>query len=560
MFLIAGPLDSPSDSHLPSESQAMFNDHDTSEQFSPVPPSENVFQDQSSQSEEDEWEVESGMQSEHPEDPDQVEVNHASNAENGPTGSAADKSNHREILAGNYDIDTHPSTPLEFPTSSEDTTDTKDADQYIKDSDLAQEDVLGVQSKLQAHRCSRLPLAAIKKAQALGMCTAQEAQAIADEYGKTLVSIMAAVGLMTKATQVQSVWNMHQAWYAATDPKLSDEDMKDYHCCQMKHYESHKDKEDFPDLWAEVCKFWSESISGSNNISLKGMVGQLMTCRDSFTQAVQTWCNVENIHVFGCVIYSGNDEAACQAQGISAGSSLCTQLASERQMDITRLLDYLATIIKYKVLDLSVNAPLPTFSILAGISHDHILTLKPLESTWGRNWQVLPLVVMHKLHKPILVFLVSLSHKAVADKVEITCGQKNVLWKTLLDLLFTHKHTIIDWPAGVPTASQHFNVKCLTANELHALTVPFLKEQMGKDYEMEATVDNEDGHGDFIVPVPMSSFHLKPWTADQLALVCMMNLKAFDIPLVINTFGQPLCLLSDSQAFLNVVPRGMYAL
>ncbi|KAI6110754.1 hypothetical protein EV401DRAFT_1890987 [Pisolithus croceorrhizus] len=115
---------------------------------SPVPPSENVFQDQSSQSEENEWEVESGMQSEHPEDPDQVEVNHASNAENGPTGSAADKSSDsdwsdtercrlkheqttREILAGNYDIDTHPSTPLEFPTSSEDTTDTKDADQYM---------------------------------------------------------------------------------------------------------------------------------------------------------------------------------------------------------------------------------------------------------------------------------------------------------------------------------------------------------------------------------------------------------------------------------------------
>ncbi|KAI6038357.1 hypothetical protein EDC04DRAFT_2604081 [Pisolithus marmoratus] len=78
---------------------------------------------------------------------------------------------------------------------------------------------------------------------------------------------------------------------------------------------------------------------------------------------------------------------------------------------------------------------------------------------------------------------------------------------------------------------------------------------MGKDYEMEAMIDDEDGHGDFIVPVPASSFHLKSWTAtkmkhsDQLALVCMMNPKAFDIPPVINTFGQPLRLLLDSQAF-----------
>ncbi|KAI6114654.1 hypothetical protein EV401DRAFT_2074060 [Pisolithus croceorrhizus] len=501
------------------------------EQFSPIPPSENVFQDQSSQSEEDEREVESGMQSEHPEDFDQVEVNHTSDAENGPaalltnlaivTGlilRGADSNTSRlqeRYFAGNYDIDTHPSTPLDFPMSSEDTMDTEDADQYrkskksshilttaSKDSDLAQEDVLGVQSKLQVHRHGRLPLAAIKKAQALGMRTAQEAQAITDEYGKTLASIMAAAGLTTKATQAESVWNMHQAWYAATDPKLSEEDMKDYHCRQMKHYESHKDEEEFPDLWVEIHKFWSESISGSNDMSSKGMVGQLMTCRDTFTQVAQTWCNVENIHVFGCVIYSGNDEAAHQAQGIFAGSSLCMQLASERQMDIARLLDYLATIIKYKVLDLSVNVPLPTFNMLSGISYDHVLALKPLESTRDRNRRVLPLVVMHKLHKPTLVSLVILSHKAVADRVKITCGQKNVPWKTLLDLLFTHKHTIIDWPAGVPAISRNFNVKCLTADELRALTVPFLKEQMGKDYEMEATVDDEDDHGDFVVPVP----------------------------------------------------------
>ncbi|KAI6126359.1 hypothetical protein EDD16DRAFT_1702717 [Pisolithus croceorrhizus] len=177
----SGPLESPSDSHLPSESQDVFNDHDTCEQFSPVPPSENVFQDQSSQSEEDEQEVESGMQSEHPEDFDQVEVNHTSDAENGPAALLTNLTA-REILTENYDIDTHPSTPLDFPMSSEDTMDTKDADQYrkskkssriltmaSKDSDLAQEDALGVQSKLQAHRHGRLPLAAIKKAQALGM-------------------------------------------------------------------------------------------------------------------------------------------------------------------------------------------------------------------------------------------------------------------------------------------------------------------------------------------------------------------------------------------------------
>ncbi|KAI6033763.1 hypothetical protein BKA83DRAFT_4486840 [Pisolithus microcarpus] len=174
----------------------------------------------------------------------------------------------------------------------------------------------------------RLPLAAIKKAQELGMCTTREAQAIADKYGKTLASIMAAAGLMMRATWAESIWNMHQAWYVGTNPKTSDsqqlhvfegillgpdsvlENMKDYYCHQMRHYESHKDKEEFSNLWVEIHKYWSESISGTKDVSLKAMVGWLMTCRDSFTQAAQTWYNVENIYILQCVIYSGNDEAA----------------------------------------------------------------------------------------------------------------------------------------------------------------------------------------------------------------------------------------------------------
>ncbi|KAI6097073.1 hypothetical protein F5141DRAFT_1220326 [Pisolithus sp. B1] len=558
----SGPLDTSSDAHPPDED----NHHESSLNL----PSENVSNDQSMQSEEDEWAIQNVMQSEHADVPDIGEVNHASDAEDEHAASPTDEPSNsdwsvtercrlkceqtaREILTRNYDIDTHPS-PLDFPTSSEDTMDIEDTIKYRKPKrksncvltmaseapDSDQEDEPGMESNLYACRCGRLPSAAIKKAQELGMCTAQEAQAIVDEYGKTLASIMATAGLMTKATWVESVWNMHQAWYAGTNPKTSDENLKDYYYCQMKHYESHKDEEEFPDLWVEIQKFWSESISSTKDMSSKAMVCQLMTCRDSFTQAVQTWCNVENIHVFGCVIYTGNDKAACQAQGIFAGSSLCMQLAGERQTDVARLLDYLTTIIKYKVLNSMATIPLPTFAMLSGRSYDHVLALKPQESTHDRNWCVLPLVVLHKLHQ-----------------VEITHGQRNVPWKTLLDLLFTHKYVIVDWPVGVPAISQHFNVKCLT-DELCALTVPFLKEQMGNDYHMETRIDDDDEHGDYIVPEPALSFSLKPWAADQLALVCMMNLKAFEIPLATDTFGQPLHLLSDSQAFLKVVPRGMH--
>ena len=59
-----------------------------------------------------------------------------------------------------------------------------------------------------------------------------------------------------------------------------------------------------------------------------------------------TWCNVEGIQVFGCVIYTGNDEAARQAQGVFCGSNLIMELASERQADISTLVDYLSTVVK----------------------------------------------------------------------------------------------------------------------------------------------------------------------------------------------------------------------
>lgn len=55
--------------------------------------------------------------------------------------------------------------------------------------------------------------------QALDKHTTEEAQSIADEYGKSLRTIMGAAGLSAKATQAESVWNMHQAWYVDAYPK-----------------------------------------------------------------------------------------------------------------------------------------------------------------------------------------------------------------------------------------------------------------------------------------------------------------------------------------------------
>ncbi|KAI6103141.1 hypothetical protein EV401DRAFT_1893728 [Pisolithus croceorrhizus] len=142
----SGPLDMSSDAHPPDE-----DDHHECKSLLAASlnlPSENVSNDQSTQSEEDEWAIENVMQSKHADVPDLGEVNHASDAEDEHAASPTDepsnsdwsvtercrlkcKQTAREILTGNYDIDTHPS-PLDFPTSSEDTMDIEDTVKYRK--------------------------------------------------------------------------------------------------------------------------------------------------------------------------------------------------------------------------------------------------------------------------------------------------------------------------------------------------------------------------------------------------------------------------------------------
>ncbi|KIK23299.1 hypothetical protein PISMIDRAFT_10947 [Pisolithus microcarpus 441] len=105
------------------------------------------------------------------------------------------------------------------------------------------------------------------------------------------------------------------------------------------------------------------------------------------------------------------------------------------------------------------------------------------------------------------------------DKVGIIHGLKNVPWKMLLDLLYVHQYTLVDWPVGVPAVGADFNVKRLNADELQSLTSPFLKEQMGDDYLSEVPRDDEDVDDDHLVPVPGSSFYLQDWSTGSLIFV-----------------------------------------
>ena len=104
--------------------------------------------------------------------------------------------------------------------------------------------------------------------------------------------------------------------------------------------------------------------------------------------------------------------------------------------------------------------------------------------------------------------------ESLIDEVNIKRAQKNVSWKSVLNLLFVYRYTIVDWPAGIPAVGASFNVKSLNADELQDFTVPFLKKQMDAAY-----CAKEDNEGAGVVPLPKSSLLLKDWTTGELSWI-----------------------------------------
>ncbi|KIN93547.1 hypothetical protein M404DRAFT_36000 [Pisolithus tinctorius Marx 270] len=108
------------------------------------------------------------------------------------------------------------------------------------------------------------------------------------------------------------------------------------------------------------------------------------------------------------------------------------------------------------------------------------------------------------------------------------------LWDDIHEY-WKESYTIVNWPTAVPTVGPDFNIKGLSADELHALTVPFLKEQMGADFHSEVCV--EDDGDDSLVPVPTASFDLREWTPKKKELFKMVSPEMFKILLLVNTFN-----------------------
>ncbi|OAX33128.1 hypothetical protein K503DRAFT_786720, partial [Rhizopogon vinicolor AM-OR11-026] len=111
---------------------------------------------------------------------------------------------------------------------------------------------------------------------------------------------------------------MYQAWYKMKHPKSSDNWQEE----QYNSYLEYHDQTENPLLWKEICKNFDECWTNGGK-SPKAIGWRIMAVHDAFV------------------------------------SSLVKDLVNEKQADLTKLVDYMATVVKYKLLD--DTASLPSF-------------------------------------------------------------------------------------------------------------------------------------------------------------------------------------------------------
>ncbi|OAX32278.1 hypothetical protein K503DRAFT_805348 [Rhizopogon vinicolor AM-OR11-026] len=138
-------------------------------------------------------------------------------------------------------------------------------------------------------------------------------------------------------------------------------------------------------------------------------------------------------------------------------------------------------------------------------------------------------------------------------------------WTKMLDILYTVRLCIHDWPAGVPPPGRDFDLKTLSASQLRALVGPYPRKELGNiyledlgrdedEYDAEkATTTKQKGKSrarGTVVEEPDISLSIKDWSPHLTRHCGEVNL----IPLVIATDGVILRRLKDSEKFIKELP------
>ncbi|KAG1777887.1 hypothetical protein EV702DRAFT_1196684 [Suillus placidus] len=412
----------------------------------------------------------------------------------------------------------------------------------------------------------RIPQACISKAQELGKNMLEATRVLGKKYGNSARTILIEAGLTMKATRKESPWNQHQMWFAATCPPpkgvsgaVSPADLKAWKVKQRAHYKAHPHGDpQHASVWKEILENWDRAVVGSTeDLTSRSAAGLMMAVCDAFTKSAAYWHRTHGIHIAGVAIFPGDEEAGRQASGLFAGSDMVKALINSHQLDIKHWLDELTTILKYKDLE-AAHAKGKTFSLLPPSSTTPNGTLlcngKPARD---RNRKVVPMMITEASH-PLKT--------------------SNSRWLTMLDILYTEKLCIYDWPAGVPPPGPDFDLKALSASQLHVLVAPYLRIHLGALYEAMLGLDDDDDDSEAeaakakkckgkskksgnkgrkkgpIVEEPSVVLHISRWPESDILAFEMQASNVCLIPLVIDTDGRVVRTLQDSEKFIKDLP------
>ncbi|KAG2109834.1 uncharacterized protein F5147DRAFT_772685 [Suillus discolor] len=435
-------------------------------------------------------------------------------------------------------------------------------DGHVNDSEGSDEEGRPKDEAEATHKAGRLSKEAISVVHDFRKRVEVEATEIGKWFGKHQQVILMEAGLARKATRKELIWNQHQAWFKTVLHPSKAASLQAWKAKQAEHYHAHsyKDPKNAA-LWKQIREHFDHAVATPNDLSSRESCSLMMAVCEMFAKSALYWHRTHGIHVTGIVIYPGDEESGRQASGFFAGSDIVKALIDAQKVDAKHMIDEITTVLKYKDLEAAQAEGKNISFFLLPVQLPNGSLLRNGKSDRDRNRMVAPVIIS----------------EAFADAGQ-ALKTSNSRWMTMLDVLYSSRLCIHDWPTGVPPPGPDFNLKSLSASQLCTLVGPYLRKHLGAMYEAELGRDEDDDDSDAekakmskrkgkskksnenrrtkgaFVEEPDVVLCIKEWSPLQIQDLTLYLGEVYSIPLVINTDGVILRRLQDSEKFIKDIP------
>ncbi|KAF9236947.1 hypothetical protein BU15DRAFT_63561 [Melanogaster broomeanus] len=366
-------------------------------------------------------------------------------------------------------------------------------------------------------RSGPLSQAAQVECEALGKEIKEKVKALAVRYHKSPRVILKNAALVTGFMRKESLWNIHQSWFCATQSK-DDEDAADVKQRQKDEYMQIKNLPDDAPQWVPTLKYWKE-MHNTIDTGPKTAAGRVMCIHDLFSKSARAIGCTQGVHVFGFSIYTGDEEGGHQAVGMWSGSDVVCRVIEAHTVDLQKMIDWWTTCIKYVSMSQTAGPFMPLVPNGTAEGNPMWYLCKPGESERDRNRRCLTKMILGLL-------------------VETGYMKKAVHWKELTRIADKLHFTIMNWPDGVPVPDDQFDYHALHPKLLRKLLGSHLHWQLGdiwlrqrkkrgkskskgKGKGKVKQVDDDNDDNDFYLPPSNNDIYFHSWDESTSLYYCI---------------------------------------